>query len=109
MKWIVGILLPAIGTLYFALAGSWNLPRPEDVIGTLAAVATFLGVITGISSLNYNNSDKKYSGTLNVDTSDPTKDVYSLDVGSNLETLATQKQIILRVGDLPKRAEITTP
>ena len=26
IKWIALILLPAIGTLYFALAGIWDLP-----------------------------------------------------------------------------------
>lgn len=54
LKWIAQYLLPAIGTLYFALAGIWGLPFGEQVVGTITAVDTFLGVILGISSANYN-------------------------------------------------------
>ena len=61
LKWIALYLLPAIGTLYFALAGIWGLPFGEQVVGTITAVDTFLGVILGISSANYNktSSDSK--------------------------------------------------
>lgn len=53
LKWIAQYLLPALGTLYFALAGIWGLPCGEQVVGTIAAVDTFLGVILGISSAQY--------------------------------------------------------
>ena len=53
LKWIAQILLPALGALYFALAGIWNLPYGEEVIGTITAVDAFLGVILGISSKQY--------------------------------------------------------
>ena len=53
LKWTAQYLLPAIGTLYFAVAGIWGLPYGEQVVGTITAVDTFLGVILGISSANY--------------------------------------------------------
>ncbi len=53
LKWIAQYLLPAAGTLYFALAGIWGLPYGEQVVGTITAVDTFLGVILGISSATY--------------------------------------------------------
>lgn len=53
LKWVAQILLPAIGTLYFALASIWNLPYSEAVVGTITAVDTFLGCILGISSATY--------------------------------------------------------
>ena len=53
LKWIALYLLPALGTLYFALAGIWNFPYGEEVVGTITAVDTFLGVILGISSAQY--------------------------------------------------------
>ena len=56
LKWIALILLPALGTLYFALAGIWNFPYAEEVVGTITAVDTFLGVLLGISSVNYNKT-----------------------------------------------------
>ena len=54
LKFICTILLPALGTLYFALAGIWGFPYGEEIVGTLAAVTTFIGVCIGISSYNYN-------------------------------------------------------
>lgn len=53
LKWIALYLLPALGTLYFALAGIWGFPYGEQIVGTLTAVDTFLGVILGISSAQY--------------------------------------------------------
>ena len=56
LKWIAMYLLPALGTLYFALAGIWGFPFGEEVVGTLSAIDTFLGVILGISSAEYNKT-----------------------------------------------------
>lgn len=57
LKWIAQYLLPALGTLYFALAGIWGFPYGEQVVGTITAVDTFLGVILGISTAQYNKSN----------------------------------------------------
>lgn len=54
LKWVAQYLLPALGTLYFVLAGIWGLPYGEQIVGTIVAVDTFLGVILGISTSNYN-------------------------------------------------------
>lgn len=54
LKWIAQILLPAIGTLYFALAQIWNFPYAEQIVGTISAVDVFLGVLLGISTYRYN-------------------------------------------------------
>lgn len=53
LKFIAQIILPAIGTLYFALASIWGLPYAEQIVGTVAAVDTFLGAILGISTAMY--------------------------------------------------------
>lgn len=58
LKYIAQIVLPALATLYFALAGIWNFPYGEEVVGTITAVDTFLGVILGISTANYKKSEK---------------------------------------------------
>lgn len=55
LKWVAMYLLPAIGTLYFAIAGIWGLPYGEQIVGTITAVDTFIGVLLGISSRNYHN------------------------------------------------------
>lgn len=57
LKWIAQILIPALGTLYFALAEIWHLPYSEQVVGTLTAIDAFLGVLLGISTIQYNKKN----------------------------------------------------
>lgn len=59
LKWIAQIFLPAIATLYFAIAGIWGLPYGEEIVGTITAIDTFLGVLLGISTYNYNKNKEK--------------------------------------------------
>jgi len=54
LKFIALILLPALGTLYFALAKIWGFPYAAEIVGTISAVDAFLGAILGISTANYN-------------------------------------------------------
>ena len=58
LKWFAMYLLPASGTLYFALAGIWGFPYGEQIVGTITAFDTFLGVLLGISTAQYNKSIK---------------------------------------------------
>lgn len=69
LKWVAMYLLPAIGTLYFALSGIWGLPYGEQIVGTVTAVDTFLAVILGLSKGGYEGD-----ATLDIDTTDPEKD-----------------------------------
>ena len=57
LKFIAQILLPALGTLYAALAAIWGFPLAEEIVGSVTAVDLFLGVLLGISSSKY-NADK---------------------------------------------------
>jgi hypothetical protein len=54
LKWIAQILLPALGTLYFALSKVWGLPYGTEIVGTITAIDAFLGAILGISTAQYN-------------------------------------------------------
>lgn len=62
LKWVALILIPAIGTLYFALAGIWGFPYAEEIVGTLTAVDTFLGVLLGITSAQYKKNSEGVEG-----------------------------------------------
>jgi hypothetical protein len=53
LKYIAQIALPAVATLYFALASLWNLPYAEQVVGTITAIDTFLGTLLHVSSNTY--------------------------------------------------------
>lgn len=59
LKWIAMYALPAVGTLYFALAGIWGLPYGEEIVGSITAIDTFLGVILGISTAQYNKENSQ--------------------------------------------------
>lgn len=54
LKFIAQILLPALGTLYFALAKIWGFPYAAEIVGTISAVDAFLGALLGISTAKYN-------------------------------------------------------
>ena len=59
LKWTAQVFLPALGTLYFALAATWGLPCSEQVVGTITAADTFLGVLLGISSARYTKQQQE--------------------------------------------------
>ena len=59
LKYIAQIVLPALATLYFALAGIWGFPYGEEIVGTMTALDTFLGAILMISSANYNKEESE--------------------------------------------------
>ena len=69
LKYVCQIVLPAIGTLYFALAQIWGFPYAEQIVGTITALDTFLGAILMISSASYNKSkndiEKEISNIVN--------------------------------------------
>ena len=50
------IVMPAMATLYQVLAGLWNFPFAEQIVGTITALATFLGACLMISTKNYNKT-----------------------------------------------------
>ena len=66
LKYVAQILLPAIATLYFALASIWGLPYAEQIVGTITAIDTFLGVLLGISTKRYNELNKNIEAELDA-------------------------------------------
>ena len=67
LKFVTQILLPGIGTLYFALSGIWGFPNAEQVVGTITAVVTFLGLLLNVSSKTYQESASRFDGVVNVE------------------------------------------
>mgnify|MGYP002513497271 FL=1 len=59
LKYIAQVVIPAVGTLYFALAGIWGFPYGEQIVGTLTAIDTFLGVLLRISTVQYEKANKQ--------------------------------------------------
>lgn len=96
-KYFVQMVIPAFITLYVTLASVWNLPAPDKVSATAAAVALFLGVLLKISSSTYYNSDAPYNGNLVVIDRPGGGVTGSLEVDDLIEALETKDSVTLRV------------
>lgn len=53
LKYLAQVIIPALGTLYFALSSIWGLPYGEQIVGTLTAIDAFLGTVLKLSSDDY--------------------------------------------------------
>ena len=53
LTWIAQILLPAVAALYYALAGVWHLHYADQVVATIMAIDTFLGMLLGFSTAQF--------------------------------------------------------
>lgn len=96
-KWVAQIGLPALATLYFTLAGIWYLPNAEAVVGSMAAVDTFLGVLLGVSTKMYNNSDARFDGVINVEESVSGPKVFSLELHGDPEQIVDKTHVTFKV------------
>lgn len=95
-KWATTIILPAIGTLYFALAEIWGLPAAQQVLGSIVALQAFFGVVLGISSRAYQQSDERFDGDLII-TKDPKSEVrtFSLELRDDPDYQVQNKDELL--------------
>ena len=57
LKRIITVVVPGFIALLTALAGywQWNIPL-NAIVGTISAVATFIGICLGISTKQYNEA-----------------------------------------------------
>lgn len=53
LKFVAQVLLPALATLVFGFTELWELPYGLKFVGTITLVDTFLGVLLGISNIQY--------------------------------------------------------
>lgn len=90
------VLLPAAGALYFTLAQIWGLPRAEEVVGSIAALNTFVGVLVGVSSKTYHRSDAKYAGEIQIDDTGETKKI-SLVVNGDPDEIDNMNEATFKV------------
>jgi hypothetical protein len=92
------IILPALATLYFALAQLWHFPEPEKVVATITALNTFLGVVVQISKRSYYASGHQYAGEIQV-TETGGKKVASLVVDGDPEDILTMSEATFKIQD----------
>lgn len=96
LKWIAQYALPGVGTLYFALSGIWGLPYGEQIVGTITAIDTFLGVLLGISATSYS---KSYDGQMFIHSDKNDGEgayIGQLSLNSELKNLREKNTITLQ-------------
>ena len=89
--------IPALATLYFTLSQIWGLPYGEEVVGTLAAINAFLGVILRYSSKSYSASESKYDGSIDVEQIEDGVKRFTLNLNGDPETLDTRNQVVFKI------------
>jgi hypothetical protein len=96
-KKLVQVYIPATSALYFGLGSIWGLPAVEQVVGTLAVIATFLGVCLGLSSKQYDVSEAAYDGKVVVETNDAGKKTFSLELEGAPSDLEQKNSVSFKV------------
>lgn len=99
LKHTVAIVLPAFAALYIGLGQVWHFPNIEQVSGTVATVNTFLGVLLGLATKSYNNSDAKYAGVIQVDDTGAKTNVSLVIHGDPQEILSAANEVTFKVDD----------
>ena len=89
-------VLPALAAFYFGLSQIWGFPYGEEVVGSIALLNIFLGVVIGAFRSKYNNSDAKYDGEMIVSEDDERK-LYRLELNEDVESLDDKKEISFKV------------
>ena len=97
---LVKYILPALGTLYFTLAQIWGLPYGEQVVGTIVAVTTALGIMIGISKKNYDNEPYQFDGEIIVDTDADGNSDLTLAAGRPVDAMREKGVVIMNVRDI---------
>ena len=59
IKFLCTRLLPAAGTLYFALSKIWGFPYAAEICGTITAICAFMGEVMKISSDEYYKDEQE--------------------------------------------------
>ena len=97
LKRAAELFLPATGALYFTLAQIWGLPYGEQVVGSIAALNTFVGVIVVIARKQYNASESQYDGALVMKNTQDVGIGYLLELDESPETLAGRTEFRVKV------------
>ena len=96
LRFFAVILLPGLGTMYFGVAQFWGLPKAEEVVGTLVAVDTFLGLIIRSLSKSYNKNDDRFDGVISV-TPGEEPGTTAMNVGLSSEAIAKKSEVLVKV------------
>lgn len=99
LKQVVQVYIPGLAALYFGLASIWHFGYAEQVTGSAAVVATFLGLALKISSKAYEASGDKYAGTIHLVDSDEGSAIHLTSVDP--VALTSNSEVTFKVVNAP--------
>lgn len=97
LKFLALVVLPALGTAYFAISSVWGIPYSNEVVSTLTIVDTFLGTVLHVSTRTYAMNKPSVDGKMIIDKTDQDKDVYRFELHTPLSELDQKEQVTLKV------------
>lgn len=100
LRFLVAILVPSLGTTYFAFAEIWDLPQALEVVGFIMVAETLLGALMLFSTRIYENSNERYDGTIDVREKPDGGILFELDLSSNPDALEYKDEILFRVNHI---------
>ena len=68
LKWLGLIALPALATFYGVIGKVWDIPYTAEVVTTITAVATLIGALIGVSTVNYNKDKEGDNGNSTINS-----------------------------------------
>jgi hypothetical protein len=58
LKWVAMVGLYGLAVLMSGLGEIWHIPYTNEIVKTITLVGTVLGILLGISNINYNKKNK---------------------------------------------------
>lgn len=92
-------LLPMSAAVYFLIALMFNTPYSQQItaIRILLVIMLLLGFILRISKASYIKSGAGTDGILQIDSSNPEKDIYRLVLNDQVADLSKKKTVTFKV------------
>lgn len=111
LKHIAAVGLPAVITLYIALATAWHWPDTTSVVATLGVLNVLAGGTMAVSSNAYNNAVIKYAGNLVVTSSAAIggKPTLQVELETAAENLFQMGEVLFRVKPQPAATASSAP
>lgn len=57
LKWVALVGLYALATLLNGIGDIWGMPYTEEIVQTINLIGTVLGIVLGISNINYKKNN----------------------------------------------------
>lgn len=93
------IFIRALKTMIQTTLGMITVGSAIDQVNwqTIVSVSLVSGIYSVLNNILTGLPETTTDGTLKIDTSDPNKDVYRIDLGNELANLGTKKRVVLNV------------